>query len=197
MCSPLDSTFFIVKGKTSPIDLSKYETQSESYISFLTHSWGIIADIDIESEALRFLGSTRFDLWGALRVLSLRRYRAKFSYLPVESSGRIVHVDKLPPLTNPLPSEWKTIEDDFILFWASHVTHAGQNTLHAPHVGVADGYFTIQIVRYVKRASRRVYLWPIVLSVCRSSFVKFVLVSLISRWSCLGAMYRVFEPRSF
>lgn len=119
--SPMDSTFMIAKGKTDWIDLSRYETTNKSYLSFLTFSWAYIADIDIESEAIRFMGFLRFDLWGALRVLTLRKYRAKFSYLPPteDRSKEVI----LPPLDQPLPTDegWICCEDDFVVFWASQV----------------------------------------------------------------------------
>jgi hypothetical protein len=119
--SSLDSTFMIAKGKTAWIDLSRYETTNKSYLSFLTFSWAYIADIDIESEAIRFMGFLRFDLWGALLVLYLRKYRAKFSYLP-PTEDRSEGVT-LPPLNQPLPTDdgWVCCEDDFVVFWASQV----------------------------------------------------------------------------
>jgi diacylglycerol kinase family enzyme len=49
---------------------------------FLSLSWGIIADIDIESEKLRFLGASRFDVYGLIRALQLRKYQGKLSFLP-------------------------------------------------------------------------------------------------------------------
>jgi hypothetical protein len=55
--------FLICKGQTSRIDLSTYQTTNKSYTSFLTFSWAIIADVDIESECIRFMGSLRMDLW--------------------------------------------------------------------------------------------------------------------------------------
>lgn len=56
--------------------------------AFLSLEWAIIADIDIESEVLRAcLGTARFDVWGALRCLFLRKYRGAFSYLPAEGGG--------------------------------------------------------------------------------------------------------------
>ena len=77
--------------------------------------------IDIESEVLRFLGETRYDVWGVWRVLSLRRYRARLSYLP---SSQDAITDYLPALSEPVPSNWQTIEDNFYVFWASQVSHA-------------------------------------------------------------------------
>jgi sphingosine kinase len=137
----------IAKGKTAWMDLSRYETRTNSYTSFLTFSWGYIADIDIESEAIRFMGFLRMDIWGAWRVLNLRKYRAKFSYLP--PTGDRQDGVTLPPLDEPLPQNegWITCEDDFILFWASQVTHAGEQMFHAPNCKIDDGVFNIFIVR--------------------------------------------------
>ena len=136
----------VAKGKTSAMDLSRYETKSSTYLSFLTFSWSIIADIDIESEAIRFMGFLRMDIWAVWRVLNLRTYKAKFSYLPPSEENVT-----LPPLSEPIPSDggWVTSEDTFILFWASHVTHAAEGTFHAPQCRLDDGVFTVFIVRYV------------------------------------------------
>lgn len=128
------------------MDISRYESRSSTYLSFLTFSWSIIADIDIESEAIRFMGFLRMDIWAVWRVLNLRTYKAKFSYLPPSEENVT-----LPPLSEPIPSDggWVTSEDTFILFWASHVTHAAEGTFHAPQCRLDDGVFTVFIVRYV------------------------------------------------
>jgi sphingosine kinase len=104
----------------------------------------MIADIDIESEAIRFLGILRNDVWAAWRVIRLRSYRAKFSYLPFDKSGAQL---SLPQFQDEVPPHWVSIEADFILFWASHVTHAASNTLQSPESSLDDGKFTILFVR--------------------------------------------------
>jgi sphingosine kinase len=136
----------IVKGMSSSVDLSLYETRSTSYTSFLTFSWGMIADIDIESECIRWAGFLRMDIWGVVRVLFLRKYRAKFSYLPPIGGKKII---SMPPLSEPIPDSkgWVTCEDDFILFWASQVSHAGEQMFHAPPCKLNDGVFKIFVVR--------------------------------------------------
>jgi sphingosine kinase len=123
------------------MDISRYQTAHGHFLSFLSYSYGIVSDIDIESEAIRFLGSLRFDVWAVWRVLTLRTYRARFSYVP---AGKHVEV---PPLCEPLSKDWVTEEDDFVLFWASHVTHAAERTFHSPYSKPAEGVFTIFIVR--------------------------------------------------
>ncbi len=144
--SPMDCAFMIVKGVSSPVDISKYETKSKSYTSHLTFSWAMIADIDIESECIRWAGFLRMDIWGVVRVLFLRKYRAKFSYLPPAEEKKTIRV---PPLDEPIPDSegWVVSEDDFILFWASLTTHAGEQMFHAPPCKLNDGVFQIMIVR--------------------------------------------------
>lgn len=145
--SVMDATFLIAKGHTRQCDLSLYHTKSKSYWSFLTFSWAMLADIDIDSEVLRQLGSLRFDIWGLWRVLKLKKYRAKFSYLPKQDAQS----SNMPALDQPLPSNdnWVSMEDDFILFWTSHVTHAAENTFNSPMSRLDDGVFQILVVRYV------------------------------------------------
>ena len=57
-------------------------------MGFLSLGWGLLADIDIESERLRVLGGARFTLWAAARVLTLRTYRGKIHYLEGSQEGR-------------------------------------------------------------------------------------------------------------
>lgn len=96
---------------------------------------------------MRFLGILRNDVWAVWRVLLLRTYKAKFSYLDYKD------VDpNLPPASLleghvVLTAPWKTIEVDFVLFWASHVSHAAYNVIQSPHSTLRDGMFRIMIVR--------------------------------------------------
>lgn len=50
--------------------------------SFLSVGWGLISDIDIESERLRAIGGQRFTVWSVHRLISLRTYHGTVSYLP-------------------------------------------------------------------------------------------------------------------
>lgn len=51
------------------MDLVKVQTEKESFFSFLSVGWGLMADIDIESERLRAIGEARFAVWGVIRAL--------------------------------------------------------------------------------------------------------------------------------
>lgn len=76
------ATLGVAKGRISPLDLMLVETPKGALYSFLTVGWGIMADIDIESERLRAIGEIRFTLWAFWRVFNLRTYQGRISYLP-------------------------------------------------------------------------------------------------------------------
>jgi sphingosine kinase len=153
----LESAFLVARGNAIWIDLGRYQTTDKSYTSFLTFTWGMIADLDIESEVVRFLGSLRIDLWAVLCVIRGRRYRGRLSYLPATSTSsnsqhsqdspsntrNVLH----PTLSDPVTSDWIVIEDEFILLWTSQVTHAAENTYHSPRSHLQDGVFQIMVLR--------------------------------------------------
>lgn len=63
------SVLNIIHGQVVPMDLVKVQTEKECFFSFLSIGWGLMADIDIESERLRAIGEARFVVWGVIRAL--------------------------------------------------------------------------------------------------------------------------------
>lgn len=47
---------------------------------FLSLVWAIIADIDINSEVIRCVGSARFTMWGVYRALNVLTYPGVLTY---------------------------------------------------------------------------------------------------------------------
>jgi sphingosine kinase len=108
----------------------------------------MVADIDLESEVIHFMGEARFDVWAVWRCIFLRRYRARFSYLPADKvPDKTVATNNMPALTEPVPADWVTVEDNFLLFWASHVSHAAMHTHHSPRSHLQDHIFQVLTVR--------------------------------------------------
>ena len=144
---PVSAAFLIAKGKKQPYDIIVSEQNGHRCYSFLSLSWGLVSDVDIESEKLRFLGSLRFDLYALLRVGLLRTYRGRFSFVP--------HPDANHPLAKVTQQddEWQVIEDDFVLFWAMNATWAAHDLKVAPHAKLSDGAMDVLLIR--KGASRK------------------------------------------
>lgn len=68
----------------SPVDLMLVQTADQQvHVGFLSFGWGLLADVDIESERLRSLGEARFTLWSLVRLIKLRKYRGRLHLLPV------------------------------------------------------------------------------------------------------------------
>ena len=57
----MNATFQIIQGGVIPMDITTVETADKQTLYMtLLGGWGMVADIDIESEKLRKIGDTRF-----------------------------------------------------------------------------------------------------------------------------------------
>ncbi|KOC70276.1 Sphingosine kinase 2 [Habropoda laboriosa] len=88
----LVSALSVVKFKKAQMDLVRVETRSQILFSFLSVGWGLLADIDIESERLRAIGGQRFTVWTIARLIGLRTYKGKVSYLPCDKVPYVENV---------------------------------------------------------------------------------------------------------
>ena len=76
------SAFVVAKGRTMRMDLTEIEAeyQKEKIYSFLAVFWAVLADCDINSEVLRWMGQPRFTVWGVYRTLFKRNYQGSLFY---------------------------------------------------------------------------------------------------------------------
>ncbi|KAK4306089.1 hypothetical protein Pmani_022066 [Petrolisthes manimaculis] len=121
MASPvLVSTLNIVHGHFSPMDLVLLETAAgKRLLSFLSVGFGIISDIDIESERLRIIGESRFAVWAVARVANLRRYHARIYFKRATS----VSTTSGQRRRKPLLERSQTLEEDLKQSQASNTIH--------------------------------------------------------------------------
>lgn len=134
--NPISATFLLLKAKsTLPADLSLVETaDGQRHISFLSLSFGLIADVDLESEVIRWTGALRMDLFSLYAIFRSRTYRARLSFWSCEEGeSSFADAIHLPPLHTPLPmkNEWISIEDDFLTVRAKGAIciESGRNNL--------------------------------------------------------------------
>ena len=92
----------IVRGGTQAIDLATVTTPVETVYMFVSLTWGLIADVDIESEKVRFLGGEIRDTLGALKcIIQKRAYHGRISYLPaVKKEQESPHASENGPKEN-------------------------------------------------------------------------------------------------
>ena len=80
--SVLGAAFKIAKGQKVYMDLTELDCEYEKkkIYSFSSVAWGIIADVDINSEAIRCIGPPRFTVWGAWRTIFKKHYFGSLKY---------------------------------------------------------------------------------------------------------------------
>lgn len=72
--SPSAVSLGFVKGRRMDVDLMLLTQGPKKALSFLTQAFGIIADADLGTEDLRWMGGARFDVGVAKRLLAMNSY---------------------------------------------------------------------------------------------------------------------------
>lgn len=129
--TPENCAYISLKGQAQDFDITKisYETGKILY-SFLSLSWGYIADVDIESDIFRCCGVMRYDFYGAWRLLVLRRYTGMIKWEGQESGCQ---------------------EGNFVYFWSCNIPYVGEDMKVAPLAHENDGFNDLLIVGNVSR----------------------------------------------
>lgn len=134
---PLNAALMIAKGKQQSLDLITVTQKDQQYYSFLSLSWGLISDVDIGSEKIKFLGALRFDVYALILISLLRTYKGRFSYLPHPQCQHF----------SANATGWQIIEDDFIFLWAMNTPWAAHDMNVTPYASLNDGAIDVLIMR--------------------------------------------------
>ncbi|KAH8065612.1 D-erythro-sphingosine kinase [Aureococcus anophagefferens] len=150
--SAVDVAFNVCRGSTRALDLARYDLGGGKppFYSFLALEWGLVADIDLGSENMRWLGPLRFTLAALYRIACLRDYKGTLAYLPAapeltREAPSLFAPSRLPPLDAPLPEGWAKEDDDetFHLLMACNTTHVDETTPIAPDAQLDDGAISL------------------------------------------------------
>ena len=125
--------------------------------ALLSLSWALVADIDIESEALRCLGGSRFTVQALVRCAALRRYNGSLVFRsPVgapmlgdrpATEGEFAAAVRLGVADSDDLGCWHALDGPFDSFWALNVPWGGETALAAPNAVLDDGAFDLVVVR--------------------------------------------------
>ena len=148
----LDAAFLIAKGHQQDLDLMTVSQPSQpDRTSFLGLSAGVIADVDLGSEWLRFLGGFRFTLYAGVCIVYPRPLLAELHYWPSHAGQ-----PPMPPpsIDSELPTgPWASISGPFTVFWSSNMEWTSYNTQLAPGQSMGDGVCSIVLLRNAGRVA--------------------------------------------
>ncbi|KAF2461093.1 sphingosine kinase [Lineolata rhizophorae] len=85
--SPSLATLAVVKGVRTPLDLVSVTQGADRTLSFLSQSFGMVADCDVGTEHMRWMGSARFTVGFLTRILGKCVY-------PCDIAIGVEHADK-------------------------------------------------------------------------------------------------------
>ena len=79
----VSSVFSILRGSPVPLDIVKTETASSAiHYSFLGTVYGLVSDIDVDSEKYRYMGDMRFTMMAIRKITKRQCFTGKVWYLP-------------------------------------------------------------------------------------------------------------------
>jgi hypothetical protein len=120
--------------------------------------WALIADVDLESEKIRWAGPLRFILMAIIRVIHLRRYRgtlqlwkdSKSTDTPEASAASHTSTRPLLPCMTRVGEagsdggQWRTVDDQtFCYFMAMNAPWCASDVLPAPRARLCDGLLDV------------------------------------------------------
>lgn len=141
--------------RTTGLDFIEVETKDcRKLLSFLGVTIGLIADVDLGTEFLRFLGYIRAYLAVVFKIIFPKSYSVKLSYLPLplDKDGKPIPVSPdasridLPNLDKPVPSDWVSEEGEYYLVYITKCSLVDPITLLAPDGKLDDGVLWLIII---------------------------------------------------
>lgn len=174
---PSEATLRVIKGKRSKCDLmavrqigsgNSAQENNNIKVSFLSQTYGMIAQADIGTEYLRFLGGFRFDIGVLLEVLKGNKYPCRIgvkwvaktkeelanhykNYTPLNPLNDITEKDLSLKYScesfDELPDGWKWIDDELTthnaIFYAGKMPYIASEVNFFPAALPNDGCIDI------------------------------------------------------
>ncbi|GJN11365.1 hypothetical protein PR202_ga29551 [Eleusine coracana subsp. coracana] len=163
-------------GHKRALDVTSVVQGKTRFFSVLMLTWGLVADLDIESEKYRWMGSARLEFYFLVRVLNLRRYNGRVLFVPapgyeevgdpVEAStsckpnaaATSVDGDKANdtngetcgyqgPSIQEADLQWRSLNGPFVSVWLGNVPFASEDAMAAPKAEFSDGYLDVAIIK--------------------------------------------------
>ncbi|XP_065880096.1 sphingosine kinase 1 [Euphorbia lathyris] len=179
-CKASNAVLTIIRGHKRSLDVATILQGQTRFFSVLMLSWGLVADIDIESEKYRWMGSARIDFYALQRIIHLRQYNGRISFVPApgfESYGEPTSYTGEPTGkqstlksgqeqrvmiqkhgyqgsdVNLVHLDWRIINGPFISVWLHNVPWGSEGVMAAPDAKFSDGYLDLILIRQCPKLS--------------------------------------------
>ncbi|ONM24348.1 Sphingosine kinase 1 [Zea mays] len=157
-----NAVFAIIRGHKRALDVTSVVQGKARFFSVLMLTWGLVADVDIESEKYRWMGSARLDFYLLLRILNLRRYNGRILFVPApgyeevgdpvdqttgyetngfstgfQDDGRTGSNGETCGYVGPSSIKeaglrWRSLDGPFVSVWLGNVPFASEDAMAAP-----------------------------------------------------------------
>ncbi|EEF37693.1 sphingosine kinase 1 isoform X1 [Ricinus communis] len=171
-CKASNAVLAIIRGHKCSLDVATILQGETKFFSVLMLSWGLVADIDIESEKYRWMGSARIDFYAVQRIFHLRHYNGCISFVPApgfetygvptsynaESTSKQEQPLKTQhgyqgPDVNLVNLDWRMISGPFVSIWLHNVPWGGEDVMAAPDAKFSDGYLDLILIQQCPKLS--------------------------------------------
>lgn len=168
--NPSFAALSLLKATTVNLDLMACSQDDKTYVSFLSQTVGVIADSDIGTEALRWLGPSRFELGVAYKVFSRAKYPCEIAikYAAKSKNELRTHFDNHVNKTldedykisedtynlqydpnSPIPDDWEKVDQDLAdnlgIFYTGKMPYISKDVQFFPAALPNDGTFDLVI----------------------------------------------------
>jgi len=163
------AAFNIARGDTRPLDILQVQQDGEKdTFSFLSINWGMISDVDFESERYRFMGGARFTVGAVIRIANLRVYPGILEYVPAKTRPfknctRAIDCtecfaanqeEEAVEAGEEIAEEevWERMEDEFVTIIGCNFSKLSYDLHCAPYAHLSDGNIDLIVVKKCPRA---------------------------------------------
>ncbi|KAK9474677.1 ATP-NAD kinase-like domain-containing protein [Dipodascopsis tothii] len=159
-----------VKGVVTPLDLCSVTQGANRALSFLSQTLGMIADCDLGTEHLRWMGEARFTFGVVQRIITKATYPCTVSFKAVRTArpdvleayraGSAAEAE-LPPLpaagalpdlafgtvADPVPADWTTLQlDTMAIFYVGNMAWMSSDANFFPAALPSDALMDMVVV---------------------------------------------------
>ncbi|TYI59274.1 hypothetical protein E1A91_D10G024900v1 [Gossypium mustelinum] len=170
-CCVSNAILAVIRGYKHSLDVATISQGKTRFFSVLMLAWGLIADIDIESEKYRWMGSARLDFYAIQRIFHLRHYNGRICFVPApgfEDYGEPMSFhckptdEESPRQEESLKTQqhgylgsdvkledmhWRTISGPFVSVWLHNVPWGSEDVMAAPNAKFSEGYLDLIMVK--------------------------------------------------